>query len=135
MVSEEKKGGFRPCSTGLEALTRDATSAQRDEIDRARSENASGVETLALRVLNDPEIHNPIACFLSKLRNGAHRTRQTRTDGIDERTKIAIPWDPQLAEENAERARALIQRLTGKPTLIDTYTSEDDDIPGYGDDA
>jgi hypothetical protein len=123
-----------PVRNALTEIARDATASQRDEIERALSENADAVETLATRVLNDPEINNPIACFLSKLRNGAHRERRARTDGNNERKNLEIPWDPSLVEANAEQARALIQRLTGKPTLPDTQPAdEDDDIPGYGD--
>jgi hypothetical protein len=121
-----------------ETLVRDATISQRSEIDRAISENAAGVEQLATRILNDPEIQNPIACFLSKLRNGAHLTQRARTDGRSiTSTEDWQRWDPALAEASAQHAQELLAKLGHPPASVvaraKALMSDDDDIPGYGD--
>lgn len=140
MVSEFEKTG-RPykneAHTGVAALTRDATIQQRNEIERAHTENPTGVEQLARRILNDPEIHNPIACFLSKLRNGAHLAGRARTDGMTSSTNHLREWDAALGAENARAAQAMLRRLGKPPASVveraKQLLPDDDDIPGYGD--
>jgi hypothetical protein len=115
----------RAVTETLGAIANDASASQLDEIERAITENKKGVQRLAAQA-SDPRIERPIPFLLSKIRNGAHHTCDARTDGLNERRTIHIPWDPALAEENAARARDLIARLTGQAPL------DDDDIPGYG---
>jgi hypothetical protein len=111
VVSDSEKKTDRPCSTSLETLLRDATSAQRSEIERAASEAPRNVERIAQHILNDHTVRIPIAALLTQLRRGAHLTQKARTVGsITSTDEDWQRWDPALAEASAEHAQELLAR-------------------------
>jgi hypothetical protein len=140
VVSDSEKKTDRPCSTSLETLLRDATSAQRSEIERAASEAPRNVERIAQHILNDHTVRIPIAALLTQLRRGAHLTQKARTVGsITSTDEDWQRWDPALAEASAQHAQELLAKLGHPPASVvaraKALMSDDDDIPGYGDTA